>query len=87
MSKLIVKITLNPDDPFDAVIIGRIKDEANKVAVMKHIAYEAIQGRGIPVIREGKRLTEEPIVAAPLSGNEDMMREINQQADRMLDNF
>lgn len=89
MSKLIVKITLNPTDPFDLVILNRIKHEANKAAVLKHIAYEAIKGR----INLNALPEEEPVVdltetVPAVSTRVDAMEwDINQKADRLLENL
>lgn len=86
MSKLTIKITLNSNDPFDAVIINRIQNEAHKPAVMKHFAYEAIQGRSlvaVQVVESGGQIE----ASAAEGGLEARAREINQQADRLLDSF
>ena len=89
MSKLIVKITLNPNDPFDGVIFNRIKDDVNKAAAMKHIVYEAIKGRGLSAnlreVEPAVELTE--VVPVGLSENDAIERDINQKTDRLLENF
>lgn len=81
--KLTVKITLNSDDPFDVVIIKRVQGEANKAAVLKHIAYEALQGRAAAPAELAQAKVPEP-PSAPVSV---LDLHINAAADRLLDQF
>lgn len=80
--KLTVKITLNSDDPFDVVILKRIQGEANKATILKHIAYEALQGREVAPVEPVD--IQAQVEASPVSA---LDQRINAAADRLMDQF
>jgi len=90
MAKMSVKITLNPENPFEAKLIARLKVEKNMAGAIKVLAYERLVIQDLQGVITTARVIAEPESTTgknvtPLSaGNDIDLEDLNQKVDRMF---
>jgi len=90
--KLSVRVTLNPNNPFEARLIQRLQHEKNKAGALKVLAYERLVIDSLQLTAaaatkaEPDAIHDTPSVDMSGGGNH-LHREIGDKVDRMFDNF
>lgn len=90
--KLSVRVTLNPNNPFEARLIQRLQHEKNKAGAIKVLAYERLVIEGLQLTTAAVAKSEPDAIhdmpPVDISGGGDSLhREIGDKVDRMFDNF
>lgn len=90
--KLSVRVTINPNNPFEARLIQRLQHEKNKAGALKVLAYERLVIESLQMTAAAAEKAEPDTIhdmpSVDVPGGGDMLhREIDDKVDRMFDNF